>query len=147
MLATSLSPIGGYEDNDDSLDESQRDTTQLIPTTKHEHHVWVQGRLAKVRTVSTANLRAHRSLTVSSPGKVDGSTNIELAVGSTSTSSKHRRRRSSMCDLPYRNTSKPLQQEHGDFQNRPANRSLRGYGIGGAGNIREDRLIAGIDHG
>lgn len=136
MLATSFASRGVSKEVVHSLDESERETTKLIPTKRNEHHVWVQGRLAKVRTVSTANLRTHQSCVMSSSGRVNGGTNIELAVGSTSMPSQHRRRRSSMGDVSDRNTNSMTRTTYGSVQSRSENRNLRGYGIGGAGNIR-----------
>ncbi|KAL6866393.1 hypothetical protein ACO1O0_002501 [Amphichorda felina] len=105
-------PKPAYRSRDDAdipLDTLDHDTSQLIPTKKRTHRVWVQGQLVDVRTVSTTT----RSKSTSGYDRgVSGS-----------------RRRRSLDD-----TANFDHEE--DRETVLRTKQLRGYGIGGVGNIR-----------
>lgn len=108
-------PKPAYRSRDDAdipLDTLDHDTSQLIPTKQRTHRVWVQGQLVDVRTVSTTT----RSKSTSGYDRgVSGS-----------------RRRRSLDD-----TANFDHEE--DRETVLRTKQLRGYGIGGVGNIRESR--------
>lgn len=113
-LATILPlPKPVYRSKDDSdipLDTLDPETSQLIPTKKRTHRVWVQGKLAAVRSISTTRSKSSKSR---HDQGVSGS----------------RRRRSidDVANMDY--------EEEKETALRA--KQLRGYGIGGVGNIRE----------
>lgn len=120
-LATILPlPKKAYRSKDDAdipLDDLDPETSRLIPTKRRTHRVWVQGRLAAVRSVS--RLRKGGRGTDS---KKDGGVDPNLVSGIPS-------------PLPLTD-SEDVDDEAEKETNRRA-RQLRGYGIGGIGNIRE----------
>ncbi|OTA89394.1 hypothetical protein M434DRAFT_398632 [Hypoxylon sp. CO27-5] len=112
-------------DSDVALLDLDPDTSRLLPRKRQQHHVRIQGRLAPVRSVSVANLRS--SSYSPSPHDRKG---LDSAVGAT----LPRRRRSwddSMIDI----------EEEGNVGERDT--QLRGYGIGGRGNIRRPTDVIG----
>lgn len=117
-LATILPfPGAAYRSKDDSdipLDALDHETSQLIPIKKRTHRVWVQGQLVDVRTVSTAT---RQKSTPRYDRGVSGS-----------------RRRRSLDDAANFDYEE-------DKETAVRTKQLRGYGIGGVGNIRESPLI------
>lgn len=109
-------PKAAYHPNsstgDIPLDNLDPETSQLIPTKKRTHRVWVQGKLAAVRSVSIAARSKSRS-------RADRG-----IVGD-----RVQRRRRSVDDV--RNLDDEEEKETAIRA-----RQLRGYGIGGVGNIR-----------
>jgi hypothetical protein len=110
------------------------DTSQLLPPRKKKkHRVRVQGRLAVVRSVSTANLG---SPTGSSgpPSAGPATPRFESGVGghTGSASPRRGRRRRSLDDGSGSDMGEDEVRE-----TAVRDRQFRGYGIGGAGNIRE----------
>ncbi|KAI1411589.1 hypothetical protein F5Y13DRAFT_165312 [Hypoxylon sp. FL1857] len=113
-------------DSDVALLDLDPDTSRLLPRKRQQHHVRIQGRLAPVRSVSVANLRSSSC----SPSRHDRK-GFDSAVGGT----MPRRRRSwddSMVDV---------EEEEGIVGERDT--QLRGYGIGGRGNIRRPMDVIG----
>ncbi|KAI1135505.1 hypothetical protein F5Y05DRAFT_394705 [Hypoxylon sp. FL0543] len=111
--------------SDVALSDLDPDTSRLLPRKRQQHHVRIQGRLAPVRSVSVANLR---SLSCSpSPNDRKG---LDSAVGGT----MPRRRRS--WDDNMRDVGAGCNVGESDTQ-------LRGYGIGGRGNIRRPTDVIG----
>lgn len=108
------------DDSDIPMSLLDPDTSQLLPTRRRRHQVWVQGKLAEVKSVSTANLR---SPTAASPG--------QLAPGTPTFDGVAARPRSADDKEPV---------DDGACSEEPEvviqHSQLRGYGIGGAGNIR-----------
>ncbi|KAK6952608.1 hypothetical protein Daesc_004898 [Daldinia eschscholtzii] len=100
-------------DRDISLFDLDPETSRLLPAQERPQHcVRVQGRLAPVRSVSVANPRSRSQ------------TRFDAAVSGTPARPQRRR------------SSDDLSREVGsDIRERDA--QLRGYGIGGRGNIRE----------
>lgn len=97
------------------------ETSRLLPAKERPQHcVRVQGRLAPVRSVSVANLRS------------TSQTRFDTAVSGTP--ARPRRPRS----------SDDLNHEVGS-EIRERDSQLRGYGIGGRGNIREFPLLHKIN--
>ncbi|KAK4222306.1 hypothetical protein QBC38DRAFT_87458 [Podospora fimiseda] len=105
------------------LDEIDPDTNPLLqpePTRKRlEHHVRVQGKLALVKSVSSADLRADITQIPTPPPSAGIISprippRFESAVGS---------------------VVAPKETNHQE-SNTESDKQLRGYGIGGAGNIR-----------
>ncbi|KAH6677870.1 hypothetical protein F5X68DRAFT_193436 [Plectosphaerella plurivora] len=113
------------------------ETSQLLPPRKKKHRVRVQGRLAVVRSVSTANLG---SPTGSGPPSAGSATpRFESGVGGHSAAGSPRRgRRRSLDD-----GSGSEMEEEEVRETAVRDRQLRGYGIGGAGNIRRPTDVYG----
>ncbi|KAI0098457.1 hypothetical protein F4814DRAFT_453538 [Daldinia grandis] len=112
-LATLLPNREREGDRAISLLDLNPDTSRLLPAKERPQHcVRVQGRLTPVRSVSVANLR--------SPSQ----TRFDTAVSGPP--ARPRRRRS----------SDDVNREMGG-ESRERDAQLRGYGIGGRGNIRE----------
>ncbi|KAI3319890.1 hypothetical protein HD806DRAFT_508227 [Xylariaceae sp. AK1471] len=107
------------------LPDSDPETNQLLPRRQRQHRVRIQGRLAIVRTASMANLGQARN---SSP-TAQSDLNCEDARGSLF------RRRGSYDD------SEAGEDDSDSVAERDA--QFRGYGIGGAGNIRRPTDIMG----
>lgn len=106
------------------LDALDPETSRLLPSKKRTHRVWVQGRLAPVRTVSTASLR-------NAPPKYSdliASRQSNISVGSG--------RRRSLDDAGVVAYDDEDEDSDGGEAIRRQTTQLRGYGIGGAGNIR-----------
>jgi hypothetical protein len=138
------------DDGEIPLDALDPDTSRLLPTKKRRlHHVWVQGKLAPVRSVSIANMHgavtaANRSSAASvkspvllAPPTAGGSSGarsparsprFDPGVGS-AVSRKLPRRRRSFDDGDDDEESDECERV------RARDTQLRGYGIGGAGNI------------
>ncbi|KZL78314.1 udp-glucuronosyl udp-glucosyltransferase [Colletotrichum incanum] len=126
----------------DNAGETDPESNQLIPTRKRRHRVRVQGRLAVVRSVSTVNLRPAASVapTLPSPVAASGTTTpatpkFESGVAG-STGTPVRRRKS--LDEASSDTD-----EDDAKETAVRDRQFRGYGIGGAGNIRRPTEVYG----
>lgn len=119
-LATILPlPKKAYRSKDDSdipLADLDPETSRLIQPKRRTHRVWVQGRLAAVRTVSN-KLRRKGS------GVGKDAVDPDLVSGKVSS------RRSLEEDLEQVD-------EEAEHETERRARQLRGYGIGGIGNIR-----------
>lgn len=114
-LATILPlPKKAYRSKDDSdipLADLDPETSRLIQPKRRTHRVWVQGRLAAVRTVS--KLRRKGSSKGVDPDLVSGK-------------------------VSRRSLEDPEEvDEEAEKETERRARQLRGYGIGGIGNIRE----------
>ena len=109
------------------LDELHPETSRLIPARKKRHHVRVQGRLALVRSVSTADLGS-----ASAPPR---DSRFESAVGSV-VSPRRSRRHSLDGRRHMSNSDSSSETEDDEKETVLRDRQLRGYGIGGFGNIR-----------
>ncbi|ORY67035.1 uncharacterized protein BCR38DRAFT_338390 [Pseudomassariella vexata] len=117
-LSTYLPNRDGRRANDDTeipLSDFNPDTSSLLPRKRRQHRVRVQGRLALVRSVSVANLNASTGI----PSPRDSIARFDTGI-----TGKSRRRRSidAVSDMEE------------DVEERDT--QFRGYGIGGAGNIR-----------
>ncbi|KAH8903752.1 hypothetical protein BR93DRAFT_179098 [Coniochaeta sp. PMI_546] len=131
------------------LSELDPDTSRLLspaPTARQRHshhHVRVQGRLALVRSVSTANLRSPTAgSTSAAAGSVPPVPRYESAVGSAVSSSgkrrgrgRRRQRRSLEDDFRDGGTDTESEDEERKRETVMRDTQLRGYGIGGVGNI------------
>lgn len=119
-LATILPlPKKAYHSKDDAdipLDNLDPETSRLIPTKRRTHRVWVQGRLAAVRSVS--KLRRGGKGASSKKDGVDP----DLVSGIPS-------------PLPLEDSEEVDDEAEKETVRRA--RQLRGYGIGGIGNIRK----------
>ncbi|KAI1773796.1 hypothetical protein F4818DRAFT_443101 [Hypoxylon cercidicola] len=115
--------------DDAPLSELHPDTSRLLPQRKRgKRHVRIQGKLAPVRSVSVVNLRSKSSdRRASSPSRADDA-RFDTAVGGVAPGRRRRRRRSE--DDTASET---------DAEVRERDTQLRGYGIGGAGNIPKHR--------
>lgn len=114
-------PYGSLSDDSVQLSQLDHDTSRLVPGQKQRHHVWVQGKLTPVRSVSTANLSLDKS-DATRGKKRETMRDLETP------------RRRSFGDQYW-----PDDEETTQGQDKAAIRQstqLRGYGIGGAGNIR-----------
>ncbi|WYZ33817.1 hypothetical protein EsH8_I_000093 [Colletotrichum jinshuiense] len=127
----------------DDSGEIDPESNQLIPTRKRRHRVRVQGRLAVVRSVSTVNLRPAASVPPALPSPVgtSGTTTpatpkFESGVAG-STVAPVRRRRS------FDDGSSGTEEEDDVKETAVRDRQFRGYGIGGAGNIRRPTEVYG----
>ncbi|KAI6780690.1 uncharacterized protein J7T54_001194 [Emericellopsis cladophorae] len=114
-------PKPAYRSKDDSdiqLQELDPESSRLIPQKKKSHRVWVQGKLAQVRSVSTARIKSQKKAREAEKGKEADKNN----------------------ETPQRRNSAGDQQDTGteteDEETAVRARQLRGYGIGGIGNIR-----------
>ncbi|KAK1593499.1 uncharacterized protein LY79DRAFT_669313 [Colletotrichum navitas] len=123
----------------DDAGEPDPEADHLIPTRKRRHRVRVQGRLAVVRSVSTANLRPATSVAPALPSPVaaaaSGTTTPatpRFESGVAGTTDAPLRRRKSLDDA-----SSDCTEEDDAKETAVRDRQLRGYGIGGAGNISE----------
>ncbi|KAK2043393.1 hypothetical protein LZ31DRAFT_555135 [Colletotrichum somersetense] len=136
----------------DDAGEPDPEADQLIPTRKRRHRVRVQGRLAVVRSVSTANLRPAASVAPALPSPVataaaaaasgtatPATPRFESGVtGSSSAGMMPPRRRKSFDDA-----SSDCTDEDDARETAVRDRQFRGYGIGGAGNIRRPTEVYG----
>ncbi|KAI1759514.1 hypothetical protein GGR53DRAFT_140935 [Hypoxylon sp. FL1150] len=113
------------------------ESSRLLPQRKRgTHHVRIQGKLAPVRSVSVANPRSRSAdCRASSPLLLrdEAPRCVDAAVGGMVLSSRSRRRRRSEDD-----TESETEEEI-----RERDTQLRGYGIGGAGNIRRATDVIG----
>ncbi|KAM0324632.1 hypothetical protein ACHAQA_008022 [Verticillium albo-atrum] len=107
-------------DNDIPLAPLDPETSQLLPARKRRHRVRIQGRLALVRSVSTANLAGKAAGTT--PGRLESS--IEGERSAEEGKGEGEERHTSDTEDEVRETA-------------VRDRQFRGYGIGGAGNISE----------
>ncbi|KAK6206652.1 UDP-glucuronosyl/UDP-glucosyltransferase [Colletotrichum tabaci] len=167
MLSFSGQRRHSHDDHDDSdagpIDPESTESNQLIPARKRRHRVRVQGRLAVVRSVSTANLRP----AVSSVGPALPSP-VAAAVGGTATPAAPPKFESGVAGsaaAPARGRGMTMRsRERGRGRGRSVDdassdageeddddaretavrdRQFRGYGIGGAGNIRRPTEVYG----
>ncbi|KAI1338123.1 hypothetical protein F5Y15DRAFT_417177 [Xylariaceae sp. FL0016] len=108
------------------LSEVDSETSQLLPQKRNLHHVRVQGRLAVVRSVSIGDLK-----TMSREPSKCSSTPLSPRNGPVrpSSSEKHKENRI------------------GGEKVSEKDMQFRGYGIGGAGNIRRPMDVAGASTG
>ncbi len=158
------SPTAGFD-----LLDLDPETSQLLPlpaARRKRHHVRVQGRLALVRSISTADLAGSSSSPLGSaePGSA-GASRFESAVGSVVSGRRGRghgrRRRRSLdeCEvgegpwardadlLLFDEASEESESETEENERETVLRDtqLRGYGIGGVGNIRMSPRLSGPD--
>ncbi|GJC91226.1 UDP-glucuronosyl UDP-glucosyltransferase [Colletotrichum higginsianum] len=144
------------------IDPESTESNQLIPARKRRHRVRVQGRLAVVRSVSAANLRpAVSSVAPALPSPV------AAAVGGTATPAAPPKFESGVAGsaaAPARGRGMTMRsRERGRGRGRSVDdassdageddddaretavrdRQFRGYGIGGAGNIRRPTEVYG----
>ncbi|KAI1130134.1 hypothetical protein F5Y10DRAFT_236265 [Nemania abortiva] len=115
-----------HEEEAVPLADSDRETNRLLPRRRRRHRVRIQGRLAIVRTVSVANPRQTKS----------GSPNAQTDVHCEDVRTSHIGLRSSY-------DGSETGDEDGDDFAAERDARLRGYGIGGAGNIRRPMDIIG----
>jgi hypothetical protein len=109
------------DDSDIQLRELDPESSRLIPEKKKKsHRVWVQGKLAQVRSVSSSQVKSQRKARERGKGKSINSSNL----------------------TPERRKSLGDEQDAGveteDEETAVRAQQLRGYGIGGIGNIREN---------
>ncbi|KAK1966418.1 hypothetical protein LY78DRAFT_669748 [Colletotrichum sublineola] len=133
----------------DDAGEPDPEADHLIPARKRRHRVRVQGRLAVVRSVSTANLRPATSVAPALPPPIaaaassGGTTTSAPATprfesGVAGSTGMPLRRRKSLDDASSDCT------EYDDAKETAVrDRQFRGYGIGGAGNIRRPTEVYG----
>ncbi|KAK3314201.1 hypothetical protein B0H66DRAFT_567962 [Apodospora peruviana] len=145
------------DDTEIEMCELDHDSSRLLPVRQKRHHVRVQGKLVLVRSVSTTNLRLSKRMSTMPPTPplpldsphMASSGNLtspryESAVGSSyapKRSSRRRRnksRRKSLDDgsAMTDDTETESETEEEVRETVIRDRQLRGYGIGGAGNIR-----------
>ncbi|KAL0940094.1 uncharacterized protein CTRU02_206704 [Colletotrichum truncatum] len=117
-----------------SAGELESEANQLLPAPQRRHRVRVQGRLAVVRSVSTVNLRPSPSALTSPSGtsrsRTTAPTGPRFESGVAGSTVPPVRRRS-LDDL-----GNEREQEFDVNETVVRDCQLRGYGIGGAGNIR-----------
>ncbi|KAI1207523.1 uncharacterized protein F4807DRAFT_434909 [Annulohypoxylon truncatum] len=118
----------GVSGTEVGLSDLDPDTSRLLPEKRRQHRVRVQGRLAPVRSVSIANLRSPPLRDASNRG-------FDEAVGG----ALPRRRRSEDDDAGGRGDE--TGEEEVEVEERDT--QLRGYGIGGRGNIRRPTEVIG----
>ncbi|WDK13038.1 UDP-glucuronosyl/UDP-glucosyltransferase [Colletotrichum graminicola] len=132
----------------DDAGEPDPEADQLIPTRKRRHRVRVQGRLAVVRSVSIANLRPAASVAPALPSPVVAAASATTTPATTprfesgvagSTDASPLRRRKSLDDA----SSDCTDEEDDAKETAVRDRQFRGYGIGGAGNIRRPTEVYG----
>lgn len=140
------------------LSSLDRETSKLLPAKKRSHHVWVQGKLAPVRSVSIANLRGAAATATTPPPLPDNNPVLLVAppyvtervpsparspgrfdrgVGASVDNNEQRRR-----SLDDGGAESDASENERVVTARDT--QLRGYGIGGAGNIRafaQPRLV------
>ncbi|KAK3689715.1 hypothetical protein B0T22DRAFT_462095 [Podospora appendiculata] len=134
-------------DTEFELGDLDPETSQLLPVRQKRHHVRVQGKLVLVRSISTANLRppittrptssalsplGDRTVTASA----DRPSRYETAVGSGVAARRPRGRRRSLDGSARDDGESETETEEEVRETGIRDRQLRGYGIGGAGNIR-----------
>ncbi|KAI5919452.1 hypothetical protein F4810DRAFT_714531 [Camillea tinctor] len=112
------------KDHEVSLVEVDPDTSRLLPPQHQPHRVRIQGKLAIVRTVSVANLKSSDALSL--PRENNARSGFGQRRGA------ERRRRS----LDNKDDTE-------DYEVGARDKQLRGYGIGGAGNIRRPTDVMG----
>ncbi|KAL7620074.1 hypothetical protein AAE478_010623 [Parahypoxylon ruwenzoriense] len=124
---TAYLPNRDRRDGEVALADLDPETSQLLPQKRQQHHVRIQGRLAQVRSVSVVSPRS-ASLNHHAPSSRDES-RVDAAVGGTVV-----RRRRSSGDI----VGGEAEDEVGERDTQ-----LRGYGIGGRGNIRRPTEVIG----
>ena len=133
-----------HDDMDVPLGELDSETGHLLPAKRRRHRVRVQGRLALVRSISTANLQApgaaaagtqRYSMATTAPSSPSTPRFETALAGRTSAAPKSRmpRRRRSLDDDGCCSDT----DEDDEAETIVRDRQLRGYGIGGVGNIRK----------
>ncbi|KAI2463166.1 hypothetical protein F4781DRAFT_136004 [Annulohypoxylon bovei var. microspora] len=120
----------GVSDVEVDLSDPDPDTSRLLPEKRRQHHVRIQGRLAPVRSVSIANLRSPSPRDTASRG-------FDTTVGGT----LPRRRRSEDYGDGGRGDEASDEEVEAEVEERDT--QLRGYGIGGRGNIRRPTDVIG----
>lgn len=121
------------DDSEVPLSELDPESGRLLPKKSRQHRVRVQGKLALVRSVSVADLHSSTSTSASagshlpSPRMVRRGVTLDSGVGGTVPA--RRRRRGRRCSLD------DITDSEEDISERDT--QPRGYGIGGAGNIRK----------
>ncbi|KAK0713595.1 hypothetical protein B0T26DRAFT_753685 [Lasiosphaeria miniovina] len=135
-------------DGEVEMCELDPDTSRLLPVRPKRHHVRIQGKLVLVRSISTANLRPppgrRQSVSPSPGGTTPRSAELlfESAGVSKLAARRSRARRSLSLDdgaarqEADRAASDDTETEEEARDTITRDRQLRGYGIGGAGNIR-----------
>ncbi|KAH8175244.1 hypothetical protein LIA77_03662 [Sarocladium implicatum] len=112
--------------NSVALSQLDHDTSRLVPEQKQRHHVWIQGKLTPVRSVSGSHL---------SLSAADGAGTVRTKKRETMRDLETPRRRRSMGDNEWPDDEDEDCKDNARGATRQ-NTQLRGYGIGGAGNIR-----------
>ncbi|KAI1458627.1 hypothetical protein F4805DRAFT_424085 [Annulohypoxylon moriforme] len=118
---------GGVDGTEVGLSDLDPDTSRLLPEKRKQHRVRIQGRLAPVRSVSVANLRSPSPRDTTNRG-------FDKAVGGTLP--RRRRSEDDVVGDQGDEAGEELEVEERDTQ-------LRGYGIGGRGNIRRPTEVIG----
>jgi hypothetical protein len=126
------------DDMDIPLYDIDPETSQLLPVRRRRHHVRVQGRLALVRSISTANLRSPTTPRIVSGTSSPGTPRFETALAGSTAMTTSRRRRSRRRSLDDGSCSDT--EEDDERETTVRDRQLRGYGIGGVGNISESQM-------
>ncbi|KAI1088029.1 hypothetical protein F5B19DRAFT_472909 [Rostrohypoxylon terebratum] len=116
--------VGG---NEVGLADLDPETSRLLPEKRRQHRVRIQGRLAPVRSVSVANLRSPSPRDTTNRG-------LDSAVGG----ALPRRRRSEDDGV-----GGEVGGEEVEVEVEERDTQLRGYGIGGRGNIRRPTDVIG----
>ncbi|KAK3319863.1 hypothetical protein B0T19DRAFT_273628, partial [Cercophora scortea] len=147
-ILPSHDPRRPASDTEFELGDLDPETSRLLPVRQKRHHVRVQGKLVLVRSISTANLRppvTTRPTTSALPPldrttstSADRVSRYETAVGSGVANRRPRgRRRSLDLDGSARDDGESETETEEEVRETGIrDRQLRGYGIGGAGNIR-----------
>lgn len=131
--AATHQPYGDSSVDSVPLSQLDHDTSRLVPEQKQRHHVWVQGKLTPVRSVSTANLSLARPDSTRTKQR-ETMRNLETP------------RRRSMGDTTWPDDDDETPQQQQERVAARQSTQLRGYGIGGAGNIRTYCPIHGLVH-
>ncbi|KEY74737.1 hypothetical protein S7711_10958 [Stachybotrys chartarum IBT 7711] len=132
------------------LSSLDRETSKLLPAKKRSHHVWVQGKLAPVRSVSIANLRGAAATATTPPPLPDNNPVLLVASpcvterGPSPARSPGRFDRGVGASVDNNEKRRRSLDDGGAESDASENErivtardtQLRGYGIGGAGNIR-----------
>ncbi|KAH7327786.1 hypothetical protein B0I35DRAFT_415750 [Stachybotrys elegans] len=119
------------DDSDIALSSLDPDTSRLLPSRRRRHRVWVQGKLAPVTSVSVTNLRVPSAPSTPVPHTPSlGSRGPSPARFDRGVAGIVDRPRSAVEDRAGSDES----EDERDTLARDT--QLRGYGIGGAGNIR-----------
>lgn len=116
-------PYGDSSDDSVQLSQLDHDTSRLVPEQKQQHHVWIQGKLKPVQSVSAANLTLDRPGSMRA-NKRETMRNLETP------------RRRSFGDAHWAGDEAETGPQGVDKVAMRQSTQLRGYGIGGAGNIR-----------
>ncbi|KAI4859505.1 hypothetical protein F4820DRAFT_439512 [Hypoxylon rubiginosum] len=133
------------------LSELDPETSRLLPPQRKKrgkHHVRIQGKLAPVRSVSVVNLRSKSADRRGSSSLRDdtataaAAARFDTGVGGT-TAVPRRRRRSEDGGGDGDGDGDTGSDETDEEEVRERDTQLRGYGIGGAGNIRRATDVIG----